>query len=295
MIDAPQTSVSVTSADCFSCADDTASDGDTADRVTQIAQRFANVYGMRDLPNLEITIRHRPPAHSGLGSGTQLAMAVSQSLVKFFGKTISDAELAREIAGRGERSAVGIHGFFQGGLLFENSSDDSEEQTPSINPIASRYDVPTNWRVAIFRPRDWIATVSGDSEKEHFVRTKSNCRSNSQSSLSRLITIAEQDLLPAVAAEDFSAFADAVQRFNRESGLLFEDVQGGPYNGPIITSLVETLTSLGAVGIGQSSWGPSVFCWFENEPDARELFDRVPQELAEGFIASARNVPHQVH
>ena len=106
MIDAPQTSVSVTSADRFSCADETSSDGDTAERVTQIAQRFANVYGMRDLPNLEITIRHRPPAHSGLGSGTQLAMAVSQSLVKFFSKTISDAELAREIAGRGARKRV---------------------------------------------------------------------------------------------------------------------------------------------------------------------------------------------
>ncbi len=291
MIDAPQTSVSLMSADRFSCADETASNGDTADRVTQIAQRFANVYGMRDLPNLEITIRHRPPAHSGLGSGTQLAMAVSQSLAKFFGKTISDAELAKEIAGRGERSAVGIHGFFQGGLLFENSTDDSAEQKPAINPIASRYDVPTNWRVAIFRPRDWIATVSGDSEKERFVRTQTN----SQSLLSRLITIAEQDLLPAVAAGDFNAFADAVQRFNRESGLLFEGVQGGPYNGPIITSLVETLASLGAVGIGQSSWGPSVFCWFENETEARALLNRVPNELADGFITTARNTPHQVN
>ena len=222
-------------------------------------------------------------------------MAVSQSLVKFFGKTISDAELAREIAGRGERSAVGIHGFFQGGLLFENSSDDSAERTPSINPIASRYEVPTHWRVAIFRPRDWIATVSGDSEKEHFIRTESTCRSNSQSSLSRLVTIAELDLLPAVAAADFKAFADAVQRFNRESGLLFEDVQGGPYNGPIITSLVETLTSLGAVGIGQSSWGPSVFCWFESDESARNLLNRVPDELADSFIATARNTAHQVH
>jgi beta-ribofuranosylaminobenzene 5'-phosphate synthase len=291
MIDSPQTRVSVSPAERFTCVDASAIDGETIERATRIAERFAAYHGLSGLPSCNITIIERPPAHSGLGSGTQLAMALSQALTRFFRKTTDPAELASEIASRGERSAVGIHGFFHGGLLFENSFEDCHQPVPTINPIASRYDVPAGWRVAVFRPRDWIATVSGDSEKEHFVRTQAN----PSTSLTRLMTIAQQQLLPAVRDGDFNTFADAVQRFNQESGLLFESIQGGPYNGPIISSLVERLKSLGAVGIGQSSWGPSVFCWLESEAAATELLARVPKEQADGFITSARNAPHQVH
>lgn len=295
MIDAPMTSVAITAAETFSCVDETAEDRDAVERACRVAQRFADFHRMPQLPPCTIHIRQRPPAHAGLGSGTQLAMAVAQALTTFAGKRTSDTQLASEIAGRGERSAVGIHGFFHGGLLLENTATEEPStlcrHTPSINPLASRYDVPTSWRVAVFRPRDWIATVSGESEKEHFGRTPTLA----PASLARLIAIAEHEVLPAVAGAQFDAFADAIQRFNRESGLLFQRVQGGPYNGPVITRLVETLQSLGAVGIGQSSWGPSVFCWFKNDADAFKLVARVPHTIADGFITTARNVPHRIH
>lgn len=53
--------------------------------------------------------------------------------------------------------------------------------------------------------------------------------------------------------------------------MLFSPVQGGPYNGPIVFQLVETLISRGAQGVGQSSWGPSVFSWFKDNESAQQF------------------------
>ena len=75
---------------------------------------------------------------------------------------------------------------------------------------------------------------------------------------------------------DFESFAAALHDYNRRSGELFAAVQAGPYNGAAVTDLVANLLARGARGVGQSSWGPTVFAWF---PD---------REQAEGFV---RNWP----
>ena len=91
-------------------------------------------------------------------------------------------------------------------------------------------------------------------------------------------------MTPAVELGDFDEFAAAVFEFNRTAGEPFAADQGGPYAGPVVTEAVDLLRSLGAVGVGQSSWGPTVFAFapdpLEADSLARRARDAMPDESA---------------
>ena len=67
-------------------------------------------------------------------------------------------------------------------------------------------------------------------------------------------------MIPALTQEDWRAFGESVYRYGYRAGDCFASVQGGPYNGPRLTALVEEIRALGIPGVGQSSWGPTLFC-----------------------------------
>ncbi len=101
-----------------------------------------------------------------------------------------------------------------------------------------------------------------------------------------LIDEVERHMIPAVLAEDCRAFGESVYRYGRLAGLCFAAIQGGPYNGPHVTQLVDEIRSLGYTGVGQSSWGPTVFCVVEDQDAA----DRLKQEL----LRRGRTEPREI-
>jgi predicted sugar kinase len=90
---------------------------------------------------------------------------------------------------------------------------------------------------------------------------------------------------------DFAAFA-GLYRYGRLSGECFAARQGGPYNGPVLAGLVEQLRSRGYQGVGQSSWGPTIFVALPSDAAAvaliRELERRRGDEL-ETMISAPAN------
>ena len=60
-----------------------------------------------------------------------------------------------------------------------------------------------------------------------------------------------------------------------------------------MAALVAWLRAAGVAGVGQSSWGPTVFALTESQSTAEELARRLveqcPQELAEVSIAACDN------
>jgi beta-RFAP synthase len=283
MIDRPRTQVSVSRAEQFSLFGN--------ERIRGIAKRYATYVGLVELPPCRIDVIEQPPEHEGLGSGTQLSLCVADALCQCFGDKLAPETIACEIAGRGARSAVGIHGYFHGGLLLEDAID--RGTTCKLNPIVSRVDVPTEWRVGLFRPSASMDTVFGDKEQDHFAKLREQAGVGDV--VRRLQSIARDAMIPACAFGEFETFAESVERFNHESGSLFASVQGGPYNGAIVSDLIQTLKGLGGRGVGQTSWGPSVFCWFRDEVTANEILQRVPPEQAIGTIVSPLNEPRSIH
>jgi predicted sugar kinase len=55
------------------------------------------------------------------------------------------------------------------------------------------------------------------------------------------------------------------------SGECFATRQGGPFNGPLLTQLVEQIRNLGHAGVGQTSWGPTVFVAVPSQSAAEQL------------------------
>ena len=260
MIEQPATEVRIAQADQF-----VADDGATS-RITEIARRFADHVGLESLPDCIVEIVNRPEPHTGLGTGTQLSLAVAEGIAKLMRFSIDPEILAAQIADRGKRSAVGVHGYFQGGLIFESNSSEGASE---LNRVQNRVALPDSWTVVIARPADTASTVSGDAEQTQFDRVTSASEQQRES----LLTIITDQILPAAVSADFDQFTSAIHQYNYQSGMLFSGVQGGPYNGSQVTELVQLMIDHGARGVGQSSWGPSVFSWFESASEASRFCD----------------------
>jgi beta-RFAP synthase len=202
------------------------------------------------------------PAHRGLGGGTQLALALAAGLRELAGFPPVDAAQIAQLAGRGRRSAVGTHGFLRGGLLWETGKLPGE----SLGRLAARVSVPENWRIVLAAPRNRTG-LSGDSEAAAIA----SLPEVSRQATARLTALAENEILPAAEAADCRRFGDAVYEYNRLAGECYAPLQGGPYASREIADLVAAIRSYGVAGVGQSSWGPTVFAVVEEQRSADEL------------------------
>ena len=80
-------------------------------RIAVYARRFMRRYGFPSGGHLNL-VSHIP-AHVGLGSGTQLAMAVGAALARLSGRRLTVREIALAV-GRGAHSGIGISTFQHG-------------------------------------------------------------------------------------------------------------------------------------------------------------------------------------
>jgi len=79
------------------------------------------------------------------------------------------------------------------------------------------------------------------------------------SATDRLCRIALLAVAPALLERDLPAFGEALFEFNRRSGGLFQTVQGSEYGSPEGADMIGRLRGMGLRGVGQSSWGPTLF------------------------------------
>lgn len=280
MIDQPATIVEVLPARQFSYSD-LASSSDHAERALAIAGRIAERLALKSsLPPVGVRVIQAAPSHTGLGSGTQLSLAIAEAILHVLQATTRHTQLCetdgwREIwlyaADRGLRSAVGTHGYQQGGFVVEGLRPESADD--ALNALDMRLELPAAWRASVLLPGmfpDPDLAVSGEQEQAKFASLPPASLKR-RDSLRRLLT---DSLIPAIQDADFSTFCDAVTQYNRSSGMLFADVQGGAYHGETTTQLVEQLLEMGYRGVGQSSWGPGVFVWHPDVESAETFQQR---------------------
>lgn len=225
-----------------------------------------------------------PPEHVGLGVGTALGMAVAAAVLREAGLSTpgAPADLAR-LVGRGARSGVGMYGFARGGLIADGGKADPGE----LPRLEERLAFPGDWRVVLLHPGG-TARWYGEREVAAFRRPRP--ADAAAAVTCRLHEAAFGRLIPAVWAADFAGFATAVHDFNRTAGEPFAEDQGGPYAGPAVAELVAELRSWGVVGVGQSSWGPTVFAFAADADEAAALAaracDRMPGKAAVTITAA---------
>lgn len=222
-------------------------EGALASRAQVFAMRFMLTLPEERRQAFQVLVERAPAEHTGLGVGTQLGLAIAKALAVACGEgELTSTELAARV-GRGERSAIGVHGFDRGGLLVDAGKLPGEQ----VSPLLAQVPLPNDWRVVVFAP----PVASG----WHGARERRAFAGASGGDPDALRNLAENVLLPAARAGDLGAFGDALHEYNRRAGEPFAAAQGGVYASPQIESLVDDLRSRGVRGVSQSSWGPTVF------------------------------------
>ena len=260
MLDKPAVELQIQSAETLETV------GPLAERVREFVSRWAAFHGLAGELPCRIVVQSVAESHVGLGVGTQLGLSVGAGLSKFFQQPqLSPAELALSV-GRGYRSAVGTYGFATGGLIVERGKLPNEP----IAPLEVRLESPAHWRFVLLQPPASCG-LSGQVEQDAF----GSLPPVPVEVTAELVAEVRQRMLPAAAAGDFAAFSESVYRYGRLAGLCFASVQGGPYNGPRLSALVDLVRALGVRGVGQSSWGPTLFAILPDESQARDFVARM--------------------
>jgi beta-ribofuranosylaminobenzene 5'-phosphate synthase len=249
-------------------------EGPDRDRAEQFARRFLEHHGLAT--GARLLVHRSIPAHSGLGSGTQLGLAVARALAEIAGLEADPVELARAVS-RGRRSAIGTWTFALGGFIVEGGRRAGSSE---IAPLLARFAVPDRWRCVIAVPRG-APGLSGEAEAAAFDRLPPP----PEPEVERVAHLVLMQLLPALVEADLPSFGSALTEIQRITGAWFSPQQGGIFAPGPTAALVERMVEWGAAGVGQSSWGPAVYGLVEGEEAARSLARR-----AQGLVGTAGQV-----
>ena len=197
----------------------------------------------------------------GLGSGTQLGIAVGVALARLYRLDLSVREIALVVQ-RGQRSGIGAGAFEFGGFLVDGGKGPGDEPPP----IISRVEFPSDWRVVLVLERA-TRGLHGERETAAF-QTLPAFPESLAGHLCRLMLM---QALPALAERDIESFGKAIGELQRITGDYFAPAQGGRFASPAVAEALAWFESQGVAGVGQSSWGPTGFAIVAGDDRAAEL------------------------
>ncbi len=238
-------------------------EGPLASRVLQIAQGLEARLQQAGTPLRPARLRvlHAPDEHVGLGVGTQLSLAVTRLLLELRGTAEPSTLRLAELCGRGQRSGIGIHGFARGGLIV----DGGRGASGSPPPLLAHHEFPAEWSVLVLLS-DKMIGLHGHAEVQAF----SALPPIPEAVTDRLCGLVLLGLLPALVERDLPAFGAALSEIQQQVGACFAPAQGGVFARPELNAIVGELQAHGLHGVGQSSWGPTLYGVSDEPADRRE-------------------------
>jgi beta-ribofuranosylaminobenzene 5'-phosphate synthase len=247
--------------------------GPESDRVRGFLDATATLLAVHGAHDVEIS--EVVPTHSGLGSGTQLALAVATAVRRLHGRP-PDIESDAIKLGRGGRSGVGIGLFHHGGLVV----DGGRGSRPRPAPIISRLAFPNHWRVLVIldptrRGLHGAEEIGAFATLPHM----------SEADAARMCQLVLMKALPALAEQDLANFGAAIKELQSVVGDYFAQSQGGSrFSSPVVAPVLDALDRAGAHGIGQSSWGPTGFAFASSPDEASRLATIARQQAGSGSL-----------
>jgi beta-ribofuranosylaminobenzene 5'-phosphate synthase len=270
----------------------TGCDTATQERMSGIASDVLRK--IRAGAGVSVTVRSLYSAHTGLGSGSQMALAVARAVCELYGRQVTVTELAR-LTGRGGTSGIGTAAFEQGGFVIDGGhrfgpGGDKTDFRPSsasqgIRPpaIIARHEFPEDWKILLATP-DVSAGASGAMEADIFRR----CCPVPLAEVQALCHEVLVRMLPGIAGRDLDLFGSSI---NAVQNLGFKKVELG-LQPPQVSGLLEELRGAGAAGAGLSSFGPTVYAVGDTGMNAIEQAAQSYMRTSGGgttLITAARN------
>ena len=151
-------------------------------------------------PDFSVKINQSIPEHTGLGSGTQLALALGAGLNRLFNLGLTVPQIAA-ITQRGSRSGIGIGTFEHGGLVIDGGRSNAEAPPP----IIARHDFPQEWPILLI--------IDNAEQGAHGVQELIAFDALPKAGLEAAQTLAHSVLmqaLPALVERDYVEFSRAI-------------------------------------------------------------------------------------
>lgn len=255
-----------------------------------------------DVPGAEISIYSTIPRHVGLGSTTQLSLAIGYALTRLYGLGYSIRELALRL-GRGYVSGIGIAAFEKGGFIIDSGRRLGDNGL--LNHPRTIYDlpkpiywskVPGDWRFIVIVPNG--SRGLDESVEEELMRKPEPLPSDLQLQLYSALVM---DIVPGVSLNDIDRFSQGLYKIQFTTGKYFMKHQGGIFCCRETEEIIRHMLDSNIVGVGQSSWGPVAYGVVRGSKKAKRLLEKILYNLKqEGieprqvFIAKPRNTGFHV-
>jgi beta-RFAP synthase len=253
---------------------------DWAEPFQQVVEHWQS-FRREKAPPISIEPTQMMQWHRGLGAGTQFACAIATLLEltranhRDRGRLLNELHSKRmeswqvwgdrketavcnlqQATGRGKRSWIGLIGFLMGGWIVDWGCSVSSLDA-NLPPLAHRWlqgRLPSEWTWVVAIPTD-VPGISGRQEAEGFHEAAQRFGGWKMEQL-RLL---EEAMIPALQNADFVCFSESLRRYGLLAGEWFAPAQGGLIRQGNVNEVAEYLQECGLQGVGQSSWGPTIF------------------------------------
>ncbi len=232
-------------------------EGFLKERAEKIAKKVLEHF---KLDGAKIKVLKAYEEHIGLGSGTQLSLAIATGICKVYGIEKDIEELAH-IVERGGTSGIGVNAFAYGGFILDagHSKKVKKDFLPSSASkapppkILVRYDFP--WDIFLVIPKN-KTKVYGNREVNIFKRY---CPIPLEE-VRKLSHVILMKVLPSIVEEDIEAFGSAINEI-QEIG--FKKIEVQLQNKDVKDIL--KICQKNSYGAGLSSFGPTIYCIAEKD------------------------------
>jgi len=250
-------------------ARDITANGPGAERALRFARAYLDARGIEG--GVHLTLSQVIPDHVGLGSGTQMALAVGTAIERLYGGDSDSATIARTLS-RGNRSGIGIGAFEQGGFILDCGRGPLDE----VPPVAVRLAFPEQWRALLLFDTHGQG-LHGTDEVKAFSELP-RFPALTAAHLCRLVLM---QVLPGLMEGALQPVTQAIGEIQQMVGDHFAPAQGGRFASPAIAAALEWARAQGFAGVGQSSWGPTGFILLEDADRAQWLERALRQQFGE--------------
>lgn len=251
-----------------------------AERIKSAASAITTHH---EVDGVAIEVVQEYPAHVGLGSGTQVGLAVGTAISELYGLGLTPTSIARLI-GRGGTSGIGVAAYEWGGFIIDGGHKGKTEFLPSSAsgkydpaPMIVRHDFP-DWAIVLAIPN-----LQGASDKREVDVFRQNCPLP-LTEIQELCHVILMEMLPAVVEQDIESFGRSIDRVQM-LGFKRRELELQPF----CARLVRFMRENGAFGAGMSSFGPTVY----GITDGKRLQSAVQSYLNETVGGAVRAVKAQ--
>lgn len=258
-------------------------------KITSAAEKVINFYDVDEGFYFRVDKAYLP--HSGLGSGTQIALSTGKLICEHIGQESNGYSLGK-ITGRGGTSGIGVFAFDQGGFIVDGGHSVKEKSSflPSSASKASppqlfgRYEFPDEWGVLLVILKSNVS-VNGQKEVNIFQEYCPIDR-NEVELFSHLVFV---NLIPFLLEKDLPCFGNII---NKLQTIGFKNIEVS-LQSDNIKALMNKLTEIGAYAVGMSSFGPTVYSFYDKTN--KHIVDEIKEYVGDDGIVITTKAQNHGH